>query len=624
MNSRQEKTGWTDDLSPITGDCWNSDLAAHLLERAGFGGTPEEIEALAAMPPEDAVRHLVYYQAVPDVETSPFQETGFYPPNWTWRGLVSAFAAIQNIPVPGLSAAQFDSLTQKERTHLLDDLQTGVTAQMKTVAMSEKQAVVDAFFFYTFMDRYESARLQSWIAERALNTTRPLQEKLTLFWHSHFAVGNQKVKDYRKMVLRFYRLRALANGTFRDILINILRDPALLIYLDNNLNIKGHPNENFARELMELFTLGRGNFTEQDVKEAARALTGWGLNECSSEFEDHRDLHDAGDKTILHETSNFVGDDLVDIILKQPCCAEFISRKLYRFFVREEITDPYNTQLAALFRSNDYDIAKLLIAIFLSRDFYSSLSCGTHIKSPVELILSTYKKLGMRRIPTRPDFARSTAKLGQDMFSPPNVKGWDGGRAWITPATLIQRGTILRYILFPDEIPVRKDSHLEGSRLHSGDVIHKFLLDLAKEDNFRDFPPSHVGGNDEAELNLGPAGSSANRSLGTIVDYNLSRGIFNGAWMSHEAQGFSPDIAATISVAAILGTDGPCSVVDAVSILVRRFLRVSLTTKQYDFLVGFLQDGIGSSQIDFNQPNAERDILELLFLILSMPEYQLA
>ena len=229
-----------------------------------------------------------------------------------------------------------------------------------------------------------------------LKTSRPLQEKLVLFWHGHYATSNEKVRDYRKMMGQFSMLREKANGNLRHLLIIVGKDPAMLIYLDNRQNYKGHPNENFAREVMELFSLGTGNYTEQDIKEVARAFTGWSLDNDGVGFLNRANLHDEGEKTILGRTGKFKGEEAIDILLAQPACAQFISRKLYRFFVRDELSPELAEELATSLRTHKYEIAPFLEQIFLSRDFYSNASYATQIKSPVQLVVSTYKKLGLR------------------------------------------------------------------------------------------------------------------------------------------------------------------------------------------------------------------------------------
>src|SRR6185436_20141967 len=212
---------------------------------------------------------------------------------------------------------------------------------------------------------------------------RPLEEKLTLFWHGHFATGENKVRDYRMMLRQNEMFRAKASGPFRDLLVGILKDPAMLVYLDNGENIKKHPNENFGRELLELFTMGVGHYTEQDVREAARAFTGWTNDVLAFKFDTAQ--HDFDEKTFLGRTGPFDGEDIVDIVLAQPVTAEFMAAKLYRFFVRDAVDAQVRTALGRTYRDSGYQMKPLLKRIFLSKDFYSASTVGSQIKSPVQL-----------------------------------------------------------------------------------------------------------------------------------------------------------------------------------------------------------------------------------------------
>ena len=257
------------------------------------------------------------------------------------------------------------------------------------------QPVVDKFFYSLAANAIETQRLGLWWANRMLTTSRPLEEKLTLFWHGHFATGENKVRDYRMMLRQNEMFRAQAAGSLRGLLVGILKDPGMLVYLDNGENVKKHPNENFGRELLELFSMGVGNYTERDVREAARAFTGWTNNVLDFKFD--ADQHDSGEKTFLGRTGPFNGEDIIDIILEQPVTAEFVSAKLYRYFVREEVSSSVRASLGRTFRESGYQIKPLLKQIFLSRDFYSPPAYATQIKSPVQLVVSTYKKLGLRR-----------------------------------------------------------------------------------------------------------------------------------------------------------------------------------------------------------------------------------
>src|SRR5262245_57484237 len=236
---------WAGDLSAISASDWNYDRAAHLIERAGFGAPPEEIRRLASMTPDRAVNELIDYQSIPD-NLKPFEESGIWDPGMD--------------PFPPSRAEAVRIARERGEALGVKVLPPGSDRRL--------QPVVDKFFYGLRANSIETQRLGVWWANRMLITPRPLEEKLTLFWHGHFATGDVKVRACRMMAQQNAMLRAHANGSFRDLLVGILKDPAMLVYLDNGENVKKHPNENFGRELLELFTMGVGNYSERDVREA--------------------------------------------------------------------------------------------------------------------------------------------------------------------------------------------------------------------------------------------------------------------------------------------------------------------------------------------------------------------
>ena len=411
--------GWANDLSPIAATDWSDRRAAHLIERAGFGATPDQVKRLAAMTPRQVIDELVDYESITS-DLKPFDESGIWDPGMD--------------PFPPSRA---------EAVRLAREHGEGLGVKVLPPGSQRRlQGVVDKFFYSLTANNIETQRLGLWWANRMLTTPRPLEEKLTLFWHGHFATGENKVRDYRMMLQQNEMFRARASGGLRDLLLGILRDPAMLVYLDNGENVKKHPNENFGRELLELFTMGVGNYTERDVREAARAFTGWTNNALV--FKLDRDQHDFGEKTFLGRTGALSGEDIIDTILAQPVTGDFVAAKLYRFFVRDEIAGPVKAELGRVYRDSGYQLKPLLKRIFLSKDFYSQPAFATQIKGPVHLVVSTYRKMGLTAVPTIPDFGRMTSGLGQSLFDPPNVAGWAGGRTWITPSMLLQRGNLLR------------------------------------------------------------------------------------------------------------------------------------------------------------------------------------
>ena len=307
-----------------------------------------------------------------------------------------------------------------------------MTAEDRQILDSLRQGVLDSG---------DADRLKAWWLYRVLWDPDPLREKLTLFWHSHFATSNQKVGSIAQMVQQNELLRRHALGSFADLLAGIIADPAMLVWLDGSGSKKEKPNENFAREFLELFTLGPGRYTEKDIREAARAFTGWTIEGGKAKFQETG--HDAGAKTFLKQKGAWKSADIVRITLEQPACAEFLCRKLYRYFV-SETHDPERDLLLPLaqeLRRHEYDIGHVVGVILRSRHFYSREVRRQRIKSPVEYSAGLLRTLEVPRLDLR-ILALTLAcdRQGQELFHPPNVKGWDGGKTWLNSTTLLERG----------------------------------------------------------------------------------------------------------------------------------------------------------------------------------------
>ena len=288
-----------------------------------------------------------------------------------------------------------------------------------------------------------------WINEM-VNSDAQLREKMSLFWHGHFACRNLNV-FFQQELLNVIRRNAL--GNFRDLLHEVSKTGAMLNFLNNNQNRKDHPNENFAREVMELFTMGRGHYTEQDVKEAARAFTGWGAN-AKGEFVFRRFQHDEGSKTVLCKTGHFDGDEVLEILLDQKQTAKFISQKIYRFFVNDSVDTQKADWLADRLYKSDYDIGKLMEDIFTSDWFYKEENIGCKIKSPVELLVGIQRMLPMT-LQNEEALLLLQRLLGQILFYPPNVAGWPGGKTWIDSSTLMMRMRIPQLFNDRDEFNIK-------------------------------------------------------------------------------------------------------------------------------------------------------------------------
>lgn len=286
----------------------------------------------------------------------------------------------------------------------------------------------------------EDVGLQVWWLDKMVHTSRPLQEKMTLFWHGHLTSALKKVKDPNLLLAQNQMFRANALGSFGDLLKAVSRDGAMIRWLDLQTNRAGAPNENFGRELMELFTLGVGNYTEDDVAEVARAFTGWSAT-LDGQFIFRPMQHDFGSKTILGQTGNFDGDDVIAILASHPQAARFISGKLFRFFAYPGPEPEVIDRLAGVYTANNGSIKSVVEAILRSPEFSSDKAYRALIKSPTELVVGALRTLGAETVP--PQAVQAMRLLGQELFDPPNVAGWFGNRSWINAATLLGRFNVL-------------------------------------------------------------------------------------------------------------------------------------------------------------------------------------
>ncbi len=380
------------DLTPLPEARWNHAAAAHLLNRAGWGGTPGEIERLHSQGLPGAVRQLLDFTAAP---------VAFTEPDWA-----------RPDPDRATKLAALRQATEEQRQKMRREVQ-----QENHRHLLELQ--------------------QIWL-RRMTAEGAPLQEKLTLFWHGHFATSAQKVRSARLMYRQNQLFREHAAGHWPALLAAVTQDPAMLLYLDQAESKPGHPNENYARELLELFTLGEGNYTESDVTEAARALTGLTYDRLRQEPVHRPRLRDPRPKHLLGETGDFDEHGLIRLITRQPAAAAFIAGKLWSFFAGTEPSDEESSALAAELRRHDLQFAPFLKTIFHSVAFYEPARCRRQIKSPVQLLVGACRQLE-RDLPPAPLTHNSLRLLGQELFNPPNVKGWDGGIAWINTSTLLTR-----------------------------------------------------------------------------------------------------------------------------------------------------------------------------------------
>jgi hypothetical protein len=587
--------GWEQDLSPIGPSDWTPERARHLLDRASFGGPPEEVARLAAMTPEAAVARFIDFKTIDDSHLPPFEHSGIYDPSLT--------------PFPP---------TRPAATRLAAETGAAMGVAAKPAGPRRLQPVADRFFFWLRASMLETRRVGNWWADRMVATNRPLQEKLALFWHGHFASSEEKVRDYRKMLGQVLLFQQHAAGNFGTLLSAVARDPAMLVYLDAGQNLKGHPNENFGRELMELFTMGVGHYSEQDIREAARAFTGWSDKDLTFHIDEAQ--HDGGDKTVLGHTGPLDGQEVLDIILAQPATANFIAGKLYGFLVRDDVSPPFQNQLGDLLRSGHYEIAPFLRTVFLSRDFYSPASVGTHIKGPVELIVSTYRRLGLDATPGMPDFTSASTELGQTLLNPPTVAGWSQGRAWITPGLLLARGNFARAVLQPDVIaftdpnldPYPTQVRAFSARIRAGEDITTASKIVDGADGKDAKQPVMASGMATANL------------LSAHEEFNTHYASLKG-W-EEAVRRVKPTLrgAAQFSLTTLVLEGGARSTADAVDGLVARLLSVPLDSQTRDAAISFLEAELGTTDLDRAKTYMEEPLRLTAHLIMSTPQYQLA
>ncbi len=376
-------------LKPLSGKAWDFAKARHLLWRAGFGGSVEEVTKLHAMGLHAAVDFLVDFQKLPE---------------------------------PAISVDVRQPETETPFEHRLVESERFKLGNERTSRRFQQQE-----------------NLRKWWLQRMAESQRPLEEKLTLLWHGHFAVNFTKNENPHIMYRQNRLFRDFAAGNFGGLLRGIAQDPAMIAYLDNQANFKGAGNENLGREILELFSMGEGQgYSEQDLREASRALTGYSYEHATGQFKFIATRHDETPKTIFGRSGNWGGDDLVDMILQQPATARFVAGKIFRFFVHDNPSAAMLDQIAGTLRTCRYDIAPVLRNLFLSEEFYSPAAAVAHIKSPAELMAGAIRTLGLKDV-NYAALDNAMVEMGQKLFEPPSVKGWDGGRDWINTSRLLTR-----------------------------------------------------------------------------------------------------------------------------------------------------------------------------------------
>ena len=556
--------------------------AKHLASRAGFGATQEEIVALIGETPKLALEQFMNNRK-DDSSAPAFRHSGIFD-----EGLD---------PFPPSRPAT---------TEMAKRQGNALGIAVKPDGNRPLQPIVNKFFYWLRASRLETDRVAYWWANRMLASEQPLREKAALFWHGHFATNEDKVRDYRKMLIQVETFQRLGLANFRDLLIAIAQDPAMLVFLDAGVNTKDSLNENFAREIMELFTMGVGEYSEEDVREAARAFTGWSVK--GLEFHIDPETHDAGAKDFLGERGHFDGIEIIDRILARPQTSQFIAAKLYRYFVQDDLSPAAEEQLGQRLRHYNYEIGDFLTELLVSQDFYAS--AGEHIKSPVELVVSTYKKMGLTQVPGVPDFNVVTGALGQRLMHPPTVAGWSQGRSWITPSLLFERGNFVLDVVSPDLNFVPPDRFPTFTpevarvqkRLRSGMSISNATM------------PTGMMGTTMAQSN-----ALADRDEA----FNTRLGSMRGWQMAIERVRPIPRDFARLQLVKDVQSQALSTPLDVVLYLERRFFEVPLLPVDREELAEFLADALGTADIAAAGSYAEDSLRRLLHAMLSRPEYQL-
>lgn len=404
-------------LNRLSNADWSPVAARHLLIRAGFGPTPAEVRAAFDAGLSASVASLL------DFETP----------------------VLADLPEPEIDPDVMRPPTAEERETFREarrrDAEAARSLARRRINLARQS------------DRRMHRDLQDWWRQRMIDTPRPTQENLTLLWHSHFATRHRDIRDAYLMYQQNQMFRDHAAGSFADLARGIVRDPAMLKFLNNDRNVARKPNENLARELMELFILGEGQYGERDIKQGARALTGYHVDD--NDFTFRRRVHDDDTKTILGRAGTFDGDDFVNLLLAQRACSRFVAFKLYRHFVADVPDNPEAwdrptqaaiDQTAGLLVKHDYELRPVVTALLMSQHFYDPAIVGRKIKSPTRLVVGTTRSMGT---PHRSDTVIRSAMsmMGQDLFDPPSVAGWDTGRAWINTSTLFVRQNTATYLI---------------------------------------------------------------------------------------------------------------------------------------------------------------------------------
>jgi uncharacterized protein (DUF1800 family) len=408
-------------------------------------------------------------------------ETDTIDPAWAWQAFEpndgqewnrTLAAHLFRRATFGATAAQIDAAVKQSPASVVEQIMRGSEDKGGFRRQSDELPS-------TLLSTGDPRQLAAWWVYVLLHTAHPVLERMTLFWHGHFATSAEKVTDAALMLEQNRLLRRYALGDFRPLVQEISRDPAMLVYLDSATNRKAHPNENFARELMELFCLGEGHYSEKDVLELARCFTGWEIK--LGRFRFNRFQHDSASKTVLGKSGAFFDGESIDWVLEQPQAAQFIVGKLYRHFVCDE-PDPTPKLLEPLaneLRDRDWQIGYIVQRILGSQIFFSPHALGRKVRSPVDLAVGLLRSL--EGTTNTHQLAAELHQNGQGLFFPPNVKGWDGGRAWINSSTILGRANMTARLIGDEKTRFgggKLDTYFERLGADSPDQIVDLLIDL--------------------------------------------------------------------------------------------------------------------------------------------------
>ncbi|MBK7642442.1 MAG: DUF1800 domain-containing protein [Planctomycetes bacterium] len=521
---------------------WDARHAEHLLNRAGFGARRAQIEAAVEKGMATCVDELIEKRA--DVDP----------------------VLIQRPEEP----------SKREMRELDADQRRNVQREVRE------------------RDRRQLLEYTAWSMGRMQSGEDPLEERMALFWHGVFTSSSDRVERSCMILQQDQLIRDQALGNYGKLLEGMLKDPALLVYLDNQANRKGKPNENLARELLELFSLGVGNYTEADIKEIARALTGRGVDGHGL-YSFNKGAHDTGEKTFLGQKGNFDGDDVARIVLAQPACPRYIARRIISYLEGQEPSKERLDEYAAFLRASDFELKPFLRKLFLDPAFYREDVLGARVQGPIEFMVGLSRRLGLETPPMV--VAAGASLLGQRPFAPPNVKGWDEGEAWITTSSLMQRGNLAGLLLGVVQI----DDVIRADDIEMSDTAAGDDPTMKERDALRTRKPL------DKQAGLKGAGSAAYQALRRVQDSGWAPNLNFSARMQRAGASTDAQIVASM-LDDLLAVPAPADTLE----------RLELFLGNERTLLG-LRDG----HLFDGGYGAEMVLRRLAHLVLSLPEAQL-